>query len=150
MAKALLVTTDNRFIPIDDLKSSEIAERIGARVFDMVTGVSVPGVFEDCAMFVDDEGLLLDEPKVNVFGSIISQRLIAGDVIVVGDENQDGNLTDMPQSALSPEFAEEFHLFLIQNPGIHGMLTQRLATVDLTPKVYSMDDWMAMMKADQN
>ena len=150
MPKALLVTTDNRFIPVEDLKSSEIAERIGARVFDMVTGLSVPGVFENAAMFVDDEGLLLDEPKPNLFASMVSQRLIAGDVLIAGDEDENGNLTDLPDVALSPEFAEEFQRFVIQNPGFQQMLIRKIATVDLTPKVYSMDDWMAMMKAKEN
>lgn len=150
MTKALLVTTDHRFIPINDLKTSEITDHINARAFDMVTGIAIEGLLENGAMFVDDEGLLLDEPKPNLFGCLLAQRIIAGDIIITGDEDEDGNLTDLPDLMLTAGFAEEFHRFLIQSPGLYEMIVKRIATMDLTPKVYSMDDWMAMMKAKQN
>lgn len=151
MAKGLLITTDNVFTVIDDVRGENVGEIIDAvhGLFDMVGVVNTPFA-ENCIFFVDDEGLLVDEPQPNLFASLLSQRIIAGNVILVGDEDEDGNLTDAPDLVLSPEFAEEFIEFVNKTPMLREALVQRIATMDLMPKVMGLDEWEAMQKAHLN
>jgi hypothetical protein len=51
-------------------------------------------------MYVNEEGLLMHLPP-NHFASIVAQRLIVGDVVLVGPTDQDGYDTD-----LDPDVAE--------------------------------------------
>ena len=151
MAKGLLITTDNTFTVIDDVKGSTVGEIISARhgLFDIVAPVNTPFA-ENCIFFIDDEGLLVDEPQPNLFASLLTQRIIAGDVVLVGDEDEDGNLTDIPELLTSPEFAEEFQEFVIKTPMLREALVQRMETMDLSPRIMSMDEWLAEQKAHLN
>jgi hypothetical protein len=82
-AKALHIKTDGTFT---ELTLSGNYQEINALVggwFDAVRG-------EDFVVYVHDEGLLIEGFEPNVFATMLTGRVIFGDVVIVGALNEDG------------------------------------------------------------
>lgn len=93
-AKALHIKTDGTFT---ELTLSGNYQEINALVggwFDAVRG-------EDFVVYVHDEGLLIEGFEPNVFATMLTGRVIFGDVVIVGALNEngeyDGENHDVPE-----------------------------------------------------
>lgn len=139
MTKALHITTEGKlnFVTLSkDNSADEIRQIIGGW-FDCVNNEEI-GVVG----YVHDEGLLIDLPA-NVVASLLFGQPLAGDCVVIGAYNEqgeyDGENHDIPSQLTGDTFrtiAED----LLANAGLVRLVTELVKTVDLTPKVVSMND----------
>lgn len=92
---ALLITTDDKFEtvkcnPKNGLK--DFYENIGCNLVQVVMpyGLQRIGLLgENYIMVVDEEGLLKDEPKLNVFASTFYGSPIYGNAMIVKENEED-------------------------------------------------------------
>lgn len=98
--------------------------------FDIVTAR------DNYTIYVDDEGLLKGSPTNN-FASLITNRIIVGDVLLCGEVDDEGNDTTLPIQLLGLDFSI---LSDITNSEINDELEQIRSAMDLTPQVIPMTD----------
>jgi hypothetical protein len=103
MPKAVKVTTSGE-VEVIDLSNERsgyetIRETVGGLI-DAVNG-------EDFTVYVHDEGLLIGL-KANAIASVLTNRLIVGDVLIVGNRDKQGNYDgenhDVPAMFLTGNF----------------------------------------------
>jgi hypothetical protein len=138
--KALLIKTTGEVQVIErDRGDYKMIGRLVANgeAFDVVS-------FEEFSIYVDDCGLLNGSPTNN-FASLISNRIIAGDVLLSGPCDEDGWDTDCDAIFTTEEFARHIKF-------VNGEADEELAAIrenmDLAPKFIPMtdaefDDWLA-------
>lgn len=138
MTKALFIpaTGEPRTITLPKENAHhDIRELIGGW-FDAV------GLADGVVMYVHDEGLLIGlEP--NVTASSLYGNPIAGDVLLVGSLNEqgerDGYDYDLPEFLFDPEFLVRVAQMNNAEP-YRALIAEKIATMDLTPKFVSMSD----------
>jgi hypothetical protein len=100
--------------------------------------------FEEFSIYVDDCGLINGSPTNN-FASYISNRIIAGDVLLSGPCDEEGYDTDCDSIFTSEEFAK--HIVFMNGEKDEDLENIREG-LDLTPKFMPMtdeefDNWLA-------
>ena len=92
--KAILVSVDDWFRPLDVSNIEDIYRVLGCQLFDVVN------ISSDTDIFVDDEGVIDGRPS-NMIASIIATvktrrpHKLFGDVLFIGHDEK-GNTTDCP------------------------------------------------------
>ena len=101
MKKAILAKPNNPLEVIDFIDELEYYyKHIECRCIDIV-------YVGDYLLIVDDEGLLTDDPQINVIASILYGHPICGNVLIVKEGyNEDGEPTC---EGLTDEEIEKFH-----------------------------------------
>ena len=93
MKTALLITTNDEFKEIEFENSLDFFyKNIGCDLIEIVPLRALEEVsdeFEKLIMVVDEEGLLKDEPKLNIYASVFYGSMIYGNVIIVNDGGDD-------------------------------------------------------------
>jgi hypothetical protein len=119
MSKAVRVTTSGEVevvvLPKEDAYLT-IRDAVGGTI-DAVSG-------DNWTMYVHDEGLLLGFP-INGIGSVLSSRLIVGDVIFVGNKSPDGVYDGADYDAPHMFFMDRFSELaesLAKDETLHSML----------------------------
>jgi len=97
---------------------------------------------DEVVCYLHDEGLLIGLP-VNVCASMLFQRPLVGDVVLVGSLNEwgesDGYDYELPSAYLSDKFVQTAHEMNTDEQMITA-LTQHISEMDLSPKVIPMTD----------
>lgn len=97
---------------------------------------------DEVVCYVHDEGLLIGLP-VNVVASMLFQRPLVGDVVLVGYLNEygesDGYDYDLPSEYLSDDFIKTAQEMNTDEQMITA-LTAHIAEMDFSPKVIPMTD----------
>ena len=97
MTTALQINTNGTtdLITIPKENGHEVIQRVVDGWFDVVRG-------DEVIVYVNDEGLLIDGMEPNVLASWMTERVIFGNVLVVGCLNEkgvyDGDDHDVPQA----------------------------------------------------
>ena len=103
--------------------------------FDCVRGEEIVG-------YVHDEGLLIGLP-VNAVASMLFQRPLVGDCVVIGSLNEkgeyDGENHDVPMVYTSGRFFD-FAKEVAENETIQEMLANEIAQMDFRPTITEMTD----------
>lgn len=103
--------------------------------FDCVRGEEIVG-------YVHDEGLLIGLP-VNAVASMLFQRPLVGDCVVIGSLNErgeyDGENHDVPMAYTSGRFFD-FAKEVAENETIQEMLANEIAQMDFRPTITEMTD----------
>jgi hypothetical protein len=103
--------------------------------FDCVRGEEIVG-------YVHDEGLLIGLP-VNAVASMLFQRPLVGDCVVIGSLNErgeyDGENHDVPATYTSGRFFD-FAKEIAEMEVIKEMLTKEIAEMDFRPTITEMTD----------
>lgn len=137
MATALVITAGGDLyqtdIPTED--GHTLIHEIVGGWFDCVRGEEIVG-------YVHDEGLLIGLP-VNAVASMLFQRPLVGDCVVIGSLNEqgeyDGENHDVPKAYTSGRFYD-FASEIVNNEVIQAMLTKTIAEMDFSPTIVPMDD----------
>lgn len=139
MAKALLLNTDGQHRPLElcEGDSYEVIKEAVGGWLDTVTTENglVVG-------YLHDEGLLIGLP-VNTVASLLFQRPLVGNVVLVGavspDGEYDGENHDLPESF----FREDYLAYLSQVSTDEELITtiqSHISEMDFTPQVYALSD----------
>lgn len=93
MAHGYFIPTDGNITKHQQPTMSEVGELVGSRLglFDIVYGEIDGKVF---LVWVDDIGLMDGRP-INPLASMIAGRPLFGDVFVTGNEDDEGEVTDL-------------------------------------------------------
>lgn len=92
MKTALLITTDDKFVEVEFENSLEffykhlncdMIEVTNLRALRQLGGLS-----KEFIMVVDEEGLLKDDPKLNIYASTFRGMSIYGNVMIVKDNGE--------------------------------------------------------------
>lgn len=85
MTTALQINTNGTYevITLPKENGYEVIQRIVGGWFDVVRG-------DEVCVYVNDEGLLIEGMEPNVLATWITERVIFGNVLVVGSLNDDG------------------------------------------------------------
>ena len=137
MATAVVIKTSGEVstlsIPSDN--GHTLIHEIVGGWFDAVAGEEIVG-------YVHDEGLLIGLP-LNAVASLLFQRPLVGDCVVVGSLNEkgvyDGENHDVPEAYTTLRFAD-FAKEIVENENIQKMLEQTISEMDLTPTVVEMNE----------
>ena len=137
MATALVITAGGDLYQTDiptENGHTLIHEIVGGW-FDCVRGEEIVG-------YVHDEGLLIGLP-VNAVASMLVQRPLVGDCVVIGSLNEkgeyDGENHDVPKAFTSGRFYD-FASEIVNNEVIQAMLAKTIAEMDFSPTIVPMDD----------
>jgi hypothetical protein len=138
MKSVLIKTTGEVQVIERDRDDYKMIGRLVANgeAFDVVS-------FEEFSIYVDDCGLINGSPTNN-FASFISNRIIAGDVLLAGPCDKDGWDTDCDSVFTTEEFAK--HIAFMNGEADEDLEKIR-ESLDLTPKFIPMtdeefDDWL--------
>ncbi len=137
MATAVIIRSSGE-VSTQDIPSEDghtlIHEIVGGW-FDCVRG-------EDIVGYVHDEGLLIGLP-LNAVASMLFQRPLVGDCVVIGSLNErgeyDGENHDIPTVYLSERFAD-FAKEIAENETVQELLATTIAEMDFAPTVIEMTD----------
>ena len=93
MKTALLITTDDKFGEIEfDNNLEFFYKNIGCDLIEIVPLRALQELAhlgENFIMVVDEEGLLKDQPKLNIYASVFYGSMIYGNAIIVKDDGED-------------------------------------------------------------
>lgn len=95
MKTALLITTDEKFQEIEFFNELDyFYKHIECDLIEIVRPIALQQVTDTCEnliMIVDEEGLLRDSPKLNIYASAFYGRPLYGNVMIVKEiETPDG------------------------------------------------------------
>lgn len=138
MTKAVIIRTSGTVEPLtlSDADSGylEIRNAVGGYI-DAVRDERLVG-------YVHDEGLLIGLAP-NVVASMLFERPLVGDVVLVGCRNEageyDGENYDVPEQFLSDEFRYLAQV-LAGDEGLIDSLTKTIEAMDFAPKFIALDD----------
>lgn len=113
MKTALLITTNDEFKKVEFENSLEFYyKQIGCDMIEIVPIRALIQLNEKCenyTMIVDEEGLLKDKPKLNIYASVLYGSPIYGNAIIVKDLGEDfGGLEEDDHAELAGTMAELF------------------------------------------
>ena len=111
MKTILLITTNDEFKKVKFENTLEFYyKQIGC---DMIEIVPVRALYqlnekcEDYVMIVDEEGLLKDKPKLNIYASVLYGSPIYGNAVIVKDIGEDfDGLEEKDHAEIAGTFAE--------------------------------------------
>jgi len=137
MATAVVIRSSGEVftqdIPTED--GHTLIHEIVGGWFDCVRGEEIVG-------YVHDEGLLIGLP-LNAVASMLFQRPLVGDCVVIGSLNEkgeyDGENHDVPKAFTSGRFFD-FAKEIAESEVIQAMLTQAISEMDFSPTIVPMDD----------
>lgn len=93
MSTALLITTDDKFEQIEFEKNLDFYyEHIECDIIEIAylrALYDLGGLSNNFIMVVDEEGLLKDNPKLNIYASAFCGTPIFGNVMIVKDDGED-------------------------------------------------------------
>ena len=137
MATAVIIRSSGEVstqdIPTED--GHTLIHEIVGGWFDCVRGEEIVG-------YVHDEGLLIGLP-VNVVASMLFQRPLVGDCVVIGSLNEkgeyDGENHDVPSAYTSGRFFD-FAKEIAESEVIKEMLAKTISEMDFAPTVTSLNE----------
>ena len=137
MATAIVIRSSGEVstqdIPTED--GHTLIHEIVGGWFDCVRGEEIVG-------YVHDEGLLIGLP-VNAVASMLFQRPLVGDCVVIGSLNEsgeyDGENHDVPVAFTSGRFFD-FAKEIAESEVIQAMLAKTISEMDFSPTVTPMTD----------
>lgn len=124
MPKAILIKSAERsFTEVEYSSWEEIAPLLGCDLFDVVQT-------DHCSIYLDDEGLLRAAPEDLMWLMFDNDpnMVFAGDVLLVGNPDENGDATDC---RLSIDDAEKLVQFV--RPRNPAAFLDRLTTMTITP-----------------
>lgn len=90
--KALLLNVqENRVEQVNPCGLEDYYKSIGCRTID-IANRSIAGKRYD--IICDDEGLFVEDPKISAIDGL-GQPMLVGNLIIAGEADADGNLTDL-------------------------------------------------------
>ena len=137
MATAVVIRSSGEVftqdIPTED--GHTLIHEIVGGWFDCVRGEEIVG-------YVHDEGLLIGLP-VNAVASMLFQRPLVGDCVVIGSLNEkgeyDGENHDVPVAFTSGRFFD-FAKEIAEMEVIKEMLAKAISEMDFSPTITSLND----------
>lgn len=139
-ATAVLIRTngDVESVTLPEENAYTVIQEMVGGLFDCVNG-------DDFAMYVHDEGLLIDLDP-NIVASLITGRVIAGDVVVVGSLNangyHDGENYDAPSRFFTSDFAKTALMASESEGAIAHWHKVKKDILDAGPIVMPLDEWL--------
>jgi hypothetical protein len=139
--KATVIKTTGEFVHLEFDRSevvNQIHEQVGG-IFTVVDGTDWEFPF---VAYVHDEGLLIDLPT-NYIACALLGRIIAGDVFLLGDCDENGDSQDVPEVFRNPNVEQYLQKFM--HPSYAGFMDVTRSKMNFTPAIYSFDEYMEML-----
>lgn len=141
-ATAVVIRTsgDVEYVTLPETDAHVLINETVGGWFDCVNG-------EDFVMYVHDEGLLIDLDP-NIAASVLSGRVIAGDVVMVGSLNEngynDGENHDVPSRFLRSDFVDAVKVSAGIPEAVQMWHDQKDEILARGPVIMSWDDFAEM------
>lgn len=139
-ATAVLIRTngDVESVTLPEENAHVVIHEMVGGWFDCVNG-------EDFVIYVHDEGLLIDLDP-NITASILTGRVIAGDVVLVGSLNangyNDGENYDAPSRFFTADFVKASLVAAENESGISHWHEVKKNILDTGPVIMPLDEWL--------